>query len=119
MKYIRTETGIIEVSKLLEENDSDINFYLKSITKKEADNIYDLCDYAIIQVPYDKLPDIKKLSEMDKKGELHNPPVKYIDNLKFIKVEKKWVEYIKFAILTDKGLTVVAEMNDKGELELL
>ena len=43
----------------------------------------------------------------------------YIDNLKFLMVEKKWVEYIKFAILTDKGLTVVAEMNDKGDLELL
>lgn len=125
-KYIRTNTGRIYVSHddlqiidntLCSMQNGRVWLVLGEVLK-QSDDIYDLCDYVITRITFDELPDIHKLSEMDKKGELHNPPAKYIDNLKFLMMNKR-VKYIKFANLTDKGLTFVAEMNQDGDIELL
>lgn len=131
MKYIRTKDGRILDFDIINstaehycfdnKNQLYIEWYAVIETVeiiKQADAIPELCDYVVIKNKHVELPDIKNLDEMNKKAELHNPPAEYIDNLKFL-IEEKLVDYIKFAILTDKGIIYVAEMNDKGEIKLL
>ena len=113
MQYIRTKDGVYEINRYYEPRDY---YWVKQDCEqpigsdeiiKQADTIEELCDRAIVKEHNVKEPRIYNISK-------HN----------FKEAADTWfnlrkVEWVKFAIWTDKGLTFVAEMNSKGELELL
>ena len=100
MKYIRTKCGIIEVNPTLTNEQIDIS---QGKETPRADTIEELCDYVFFKDWEGKLQ-IQKMFGGNKQ----------IKHLLF-----NGATEIKLAILTDKGLIYVAEINDKGELELL
>ena len=139
MKYIRTNNNCIY--KVVKENDyifevDTLNSYCdnaydifinKEVVIKQADTIEELCDFVMVKFNWEKLPtvyDIEKLK--NKVKELHGNNANILDNYKYLIEESKKqhtpslkLDYIKFAIDTDKGLIYVAKMNEKGELELI
>ena len=113
VKYVRTKDGIKKVHKI--NNDylecysvigNNVPCYAmihKNDVIKQADTIEELCDAKIGTFKDGSEPYIyKKISWYD--------------------LKKDWTQYhdnVYGAIWTDKGLTYVAKMNEKGELELL
>ena len=91
MKYIRTKDGIQDTQRIF----GNVSEYIKDYAIKQADTIEELCDEFIGVV-----------------GNMHR-------QLTGTNI-RSWNDCsIYGAIWTDKGLTYVARMNDKGELELL
>ena len=82
------------------------NWYLKDIIK-QADTIEELCDRVVVKDFNNKEPRIYNPNKYNWKA-----TAKTLFGL-------RKVEWVKFAIWTDKGLIYVAKMNDKGALELL
>ena len=127
MKYIRTKDGrTVEleghfawIDNIDKETKKIISYRLYQIEQepyvlkemnieKEADTIEELCDCFIA---------------VDKNGNLcENPMIAkghcFKSFYNYYKANKLDVDYY-LAILTDKGLTYVAKMNDDGELKLL
>ena len=128
MKYIRTKDGIFEIIK---QNNSYVmvkgkylqECKLKRKEDKQADTIEELVDFVAVKLKWEELPSVHSLKELYKKVEEQGRDKNTVfDNHEFL-IEKSRethsVEYIRYAIATDKGLIYVAEMNDKGVLELL
>lgn len=104
MKYIRTKNEIIEVNPTLTDEQIDI---AEGKNTPRADTIEELCDEAVIVD--NRPPKTKRLLDNFEKAFMFKNHCR-IRNEDII---------IYGAIWTDKGLIYVAEMNDKGELELL
>lgn len=115
MKYIRTKDGV-GVYGGNRHDDYTGDSYIKVFNSRglykeylsivaEADTIEKLCDYEM---------------HYDNNGEFVIRPIKQVDwqSLKRV-IVNKWFKDCKLAVKTDKGLIYVAQMNDKGELELL
>ena len=97
-KYIRTNNQIIETTKLKElTSEKYVNDCIQS-GFKTSDNLVDLCDeFVMINNSCFLKPQIIDFTQLDMyKGET-----------------------IYGAIWTEKGLTYIAKLNEKGELELL
>lgn len=118
MKYIRTENGIYEVEAITEEimdletgqtalvyHLSDGNYRTNYDEFNLADTIIELCDYVFL---FDNEVTIRKLTHEDDE-----------DTIEYLKECIELGMKIKLAILTDKGLIYVAEMNDEGDLKLI
>lgn len=119
MKYARTKDGFIykittrnfgifvidEKGKLIGRIDADEII-------KQADNIEELCDFIAI-VSENQIYDV----ETNIRGYFKYEYDQVLPEAKAEYPEEHWNMYL--GILTDKGLIYVAEMNDKGELELL
>lgn len=125
MPYIRTDKGKLYnlddlyVTKLKGEpygvKESGILVYKKNIIK-QTDTIDELCDCFIYKKQIFKSCRIIK----------HNLYGEFEEYIRlediggfFIDIELEECQEVKGAIWTDKGLIYKAEMNDKGELELL
>ena len=80
---------------------------VKNVTKElpQSDTIIELCDYVFL---FDNEVTIRKITHEDDE-----------DTIEYLKECIELGMKIKLAILTDKGLIYVAEMNDEGELELI
>lgn len=125
MKYIRTEDGhIFDLSifapKIIKNpsESKDLTIYLNTYgygkIVNQADTIEELCDEFVV---INKESKNHSLIEIEKDGNRYTTDkiTHWIETL-----EKKLKRFeIYGAIWTDKGLTYVAKMNDKGELELL
>jgi len=108
MKYVRTKDGKVWTNKN-PNHDKDIftSRYNPKEVVREADTIEELCDRVVVKDSNNKEPRVYNIKK-------HN--WRKIANTLF-NIRK--VEWVKFAIWTDKGLIYVAKMNDKGCLELL
>lgn len=98
MRYIRTEEGFIIDTQntspfILVDGYIDFNSMGRFKIKKEADKIEDLCDCFVDYCEE--------------------------DDSHFVYTIVQGVHEIYGAIWTDRGLTYVAKMNEKGEFELL
>lgn len=93
MKYVRTEHSVYE--------HDDVSWF---DIIRQADTIEELCDEFVV---------------MREGTKPHTADVPYFK----IRMDSKYISEkgyeIRGAIWTDEGLIYVAEMNDKGELELL
>ena len=116
--FVRTESGIYEF------NDSEFNInnnHLEEIYEgdipglafvtdlgefiKQSDTIIELCDYVFL---FDNEVTIKKLTHENDE-----------DTIEYLKECIELGMKIKLAILTDKGLIYVADMNNEGDLKLI
>ena len=134
MKYIRTKDGIYEVVRTEYNEDIEINQYFvknnEHFNKHEiiiqANTIEELCDFVMVKFNWEKLPTVYDIEKLKKKvKELHGDNANILDNYKYLIEESKKqhtptlkLDYIKFAVDTDRGLIYVAKMNEKGVLEL-
>ena len=108
MKYIRTKDGRIldydqlnEISKI----DIDMNLMEKDCDIQTADTIEELCDEFVF------------IDEFFKRE--HRLSYSLENAIALCKCHDVDITTLRGAIWTDKGLIYVAEMNEKGELELL
>ena len=115
MKYVRTEDGIYEVEEDRMLLTIPPQYPIKGTNGegvpptaviRQSDSIEKLCDYLFYRNRDGKL----KIREL--------PLTCGLAGVKSSLLAKQ-ISDVKLAILTDKGLIYVAEMNDKGELELL
>ena len=113
MKYIRTKDGIYDIEKStfhFFEGGIEIVSYCKQFEQnldlcKTANTIEELCDYVFL---FDDELTIRKITHENDK-----------DLIEWLKECIELGMQVKLAILTDKGLIYIAELNDKGVLCLI
>lgn len=134
MKYIRTKDGIYGIDqpiqperelqiKWIDDHFLETSWKTKPCEWEQADTIEELVEFVAVKFEWEDLPSVHSLKELYKKAEEKGWNKNTVfDNHKFL-LERSGkthsVEYIKYAIATDKGLIYVAKMNDKGKLELI
>ena len=117
MRYIRTKDWVYELISDLNnkgysvkvENYGTYRFVPKSTITAKADTIEELCDEVVVKETWRDKPIVIQAGGCGNR----------FDCARGLYLGKPTTESIKGAIWTKEGLTYVAEMNSKGELELL